>query len=84
MGLFKRCKHTGRTRDRCGDPWWGSFQHHGTLYRVSLSKWANEDIASKQQAQAIYERFRKAVRDGQIRSEENRQQRPITFDELVS
>ena len=62
MGLFKRCKHTQRNRDRCADLWWGAFQHQGTLHRVSLSKWANEDIQSKQQAQTIYERFRQAVR----------------------
>lgn len=44
MGLFKRCAHAGRNRDRCDHGWWGAFQHNGHLYRVSLSKWANEEI----------------------------------------
>jgi hypothetical protein len=64
MGLYKRCQHKGRYRDRCEHEWHGSFQHLATLHRTSLSKWANEDITSKQQAQAIYERYRQAVRDG--------------------
>src|SRR5438093_12640769 len=55
MGLYKRCQHKGRSRDRCEHEWHGSFQHQSTLHRTSLSKWANEDIKSKQQAQTIYE-----------------------------
>jgi integrase len=83
MGLFKRCKHSGRNRDRCEHAWWGSFQHLGSLHRASLAKWANGDIKTKQQAQVVYERFRQAVRDGRVSSAENRNDDPITFDQLA-
>ena len=83
MGLFKRCKHKGRNQDRCDHAWWGSFQHEGMLHRVSLSKWTNEDIHSKQQAQAIYDRFRQAVREGRVSPEEDRRDALLTFDKLA-
>ena len=83
MGLYKRCQHKGRRRDRCEHEWRGSFQHQASLYRTSLSKWANEDIKSKQQAQAIYERYRRAVRDGRVSRIEDRRDVPRTFDELA-
>ena len=83
MGLFKRCRHKGRNQDRCDHAWWGSFQHEGTLHRVSLSKWTNEDIHSKQQAQAIYDRFRQAVREGRVSPEEDRRDALLTFDKLA-
>jgi hypothetical protein len=72
MGLYKRCQHKGRGRDRCEYEWHGSFQHRATLHRTSLSKWSNEDIKSKQRAQAIYERYRQAVRDGHVSAAEER------------
>src|SRR5260370_15905294 len=83
MGLFKRCKHTGRNRDRCEHAWWGSFQHLGSLHRASLAKWANGDIKTKQQAQVVYERFRQAVRDGRVSSARDHNDDPITFDRLA-
>lgn len=58
MGLFKRCPHKGRNRDRCGDPWWGSFKGH----RVSLAQWTNRDINTKDEAQAALDELRAAVR----------------------
>ena len=83
MGLFKRCEHSGRNRDRCIHAWWGAFQHRGRLYRVSLVKWTNEDIKTKQQAQAIYDRFRQAVREGRVSAEEDRRERSLTFNQLA-
>jgi integrase len=83
MGLFKRCNHAGRNRDRCEHVWWGSFQHRGTLHRVSLGSWANEEIKSKQQAQVIYERFRQAVRDGRVTVAEDDRQAPVSFNQLA-
>lgn len=59
MGLFKRCHHRGRHRDRCECPIWASFRG----YRVSLSKWADEDVTTKGEAEAVEDRFRNAVRD---------------------
>jgi integrase len=83
MGLFKRCEHRGRHRDRCDHPWWGAFQHRGQIYRVSLAQWANEDIKTKQQAQAIYENFRQAVRQGRVRSEADPPGSDSTFNAVV-
>jgi integrase len=81
--LRERCHHKGRSRDRCDHEWHGSFQHQASLHRTSLSRWANEDIKSKQQAQAVYERYRQAVRDGRVSRTEDRRDGPGTFDELA-
>jgi len=83
VGLFKRCRHKGRNQDRCDHAWWGSFQHEGTLHRVSLSKWTNEDFHTKQQARAIYDWFRQAVREGRVSPEEERLDALLTFDKLA-
>lgn len=64
MGLYKLCKHKGRVRDRCEHPWWGSFQHRGVLHRVSLGRWANEDVRSKEQANGVLDRMKEKVRAG--------------------
>ena len=82
MGLFKRCDHKGRNRDRCAHPWWGSFKHGGVLHRVPLSKWADEDIKTKQHAEVVYERFRQAARDGRVATA-TETQGPLTFDQLA-
>jgi integrase len=58
MGLYKRCVHKGRNRDRCGDPWWGSFRGQ----RVSLAKWTNREIVTKEQADAALGDVRAAIR----------------------
>lgn len=59
MGLFKRCEHKGRNRDRCSDPWWGNFRGH----RVSLAKWADRDVESKGEAEVALDEFKRLVRD---------------------
>ncbi len=58
MGLYKLCDHTGRNRDRCDHPWWGSFRG----VRVSLSKWTDREIGSKAEASAALDELRLAVR----------------------
>jgi integrase len=60
MGLYKICEHTGRTRDRCEHAWWGSFRG----IRVSLPKWANREIHTKAEAQAVLDEVRTAIRAG--------------------
>jgi integrase len=90
MGLYKRCSHTARrardgstepSRDRCACQWWGSFQHRGRLHRVSLAKWANEEIRSKARAKVIFERFRQAVRDGRTLGADG--EGPMTFNRFA-
>jgi hypothetical protein len=66
MGLYKLCEHKGRARDRCGHAWWGSFQYKGRLHRASLSRWADETIHTKSEAEVIFERMKDAARDGRF------------------
>ena len=69
MGLYKLCTHKGRARDRCSHPWWGSFQYKGSLHRASLSRWADEKIRTKSEAEIVLERMKDAVRDGRFDEE---------------
>ena len=82
MGLYKLCKHKGRAMDRCSDPWWGSFQYKGKLYRESLARWANEAVRTKAQADAVFDRMCDAIRSGKFAKRE-RGDSPRTFDELA-
>ena len=60
MGLYKLCEHRGRARDRCDHTWWARFRH----VRVSLEKWANREITTKTEAEAIFDDLKNAVRAG--------------------
>jgi integrase len=86
MGLYKLCKHKGRARDRCEDAWWGSFQHRGRLHRASLEKWANEEIRTKAQAEAVFDRMRDAIRHGTFSPEVSKEpeQGPLSFDRFAA
>jgi hypothetical protein len=50
VGLYELCEHEGRARDRCEHVWWARFRH----VRVSLEKWSNREIATKTEAEAIF------------------------------
>lgn len=60
MGLYKLCQHKGRARDRCSDAWYGCFRGR----RVSLPKWTNRAITTKESADAALDDLRAAVRAG--------------------
>lgn len=60
MGLYKLCEHKGRARDRCEHAWWARFRR----VRVSLEKWSNREIATKTEAETIFDDLKKAVRAG--------------------
>jgi integrase len=81
MSLYRLCSHKGRLRDRCDHAWWGSFRG----VRVSLSKWANRDIALKTDAQAVLEDLRAAIRAGTFdpRGQVVREITPMTFRECA-
>src|SRR5206468_3034450 len=65
MAIYKRCAHRGRERDRCADPWYGSYKIPGRpRARVSLAKWAGDEIATKGQAVAAFDDLKAAVRAG--------------------
>ena len=70
MGLYKLCKHKGRSRDRCSDPWWGSFQYKGRLYRESLARWADQPVPTKAVADAVFDRMRDSIREGRFQQRE--------------
>jgi hypothetical protein len=81
MGLYKICEHKGRMRDRCEHAWWGSFRG----IRVSLPKWANRDIRTKAEAQAVLDEMRTAIREGTFdaRGLAPREVSPMTFREFA-
>jgi len=65
MGIYKRCSHRARERDRCADLWYGSYKLPGRpRAKVSLSKWAGVEITTKGQAQAAFDDLKAAVRAG--------------------
>jgi hypothetical protein len=61
----RRTRPDSRMRDRCEHAWWGSFRG----VRVSPSKWANRDIHSKAEAQAVLDQVRTAIRQGTFEPE---------------
>jgi len=60
MGLFKICHHKGRARERCDCPWWGTFRGN----KVSLQKWTDRDIATKDDAEAALSELKATIRAG--------------------
>ena len=88
MGIYKRCCHRGRERDRCADPWYGSYKlPRRSRAKVSLSKWTGEDITTKGQAQAAFDDLKAAVRTGRFdrrgRGVTAAQAAAMTFSKLV-
>src|SRR5262245_40264364 len=82
MGLCKLCEHKGRARDRCEHAWWARFRQ----VRVSLEKWSNREIATKTEAEAIFDDLKKAVRAGTFerrRSEPECQTTALTFRQFA-
>jgi len=58
VGLYKICDHKGRARERCDCAWWGCFRGR----RVSLPKWTNRDIATKDLADTALSDLKAAIR----------------------
>jgi integrase len=82
VGLYKLCEHKGRTRDRCDHAWWARFRH----VRVSLEKWSNREIATKTEAEAVFDDLKKAVRAGTYekrRAEPERKTTALTFRQFA-
>jgi hypothetical protein len=83
VGLYKLCGHKGRARDRCEHVWWARFRH----VRVSLEKWANEDINTKTRAEEVFDRLKDAVRTGVFDKrgvEVPHEAAPLTFREFAA
>ncbi len=82
MGLYKLCDHQGRARDRCEHAWWARSRH----VRISLNKWANRELKTKTEAEAVLDDLRKAVRAGTYDTrgiEPPRVGAPLTFRQLA-
>ena len=88
MGIYKRCEHRGRERDRCAHPWYGTYQLRGQRrVRVSLARWSGEKVDSKGEAQKVFDDVKAAVRAGTfdpygrgiVRSADE----PMTFAQLA-
>lgn len=77
MGLYKLCKHRGTARNKCKDAWWGSFQYKGKLQRASLGRWADQNVETKAQADAVFGRMKEAIRAGHFQPRE--QESDLTF-----
>jgi len=65
MGIYKRCSHRVRERDRCSHPWYASYKLAGCpRAKVALAKWIGEEVVTKGQAQAAFDDLKAAVRAG--------------------
>lgn len=65
MGIYKRCNHGRRERDRCPDPWYASFTVAGCpRVRVALAKWSGSEVETKGQALTAFDDLKTAVRSG--------------------
>jgi integrase len=88
MAIYKRCRHRGRERDRCPDPWYASFKlPRRSRVRVALAKWSREDVETKGKAQSVFDEIKAAVRAGtfQARGREfvATPDSPMTFAQLA-
>lgn len=65
MGIYKRCEHRGRDRDRCAHPWYGTYKFPGRpRARVALEKWSSTEVKTKGQAQEVFDDMKTAIRAG--------------------
>lgn len=65
MGIYKRCSHGRRERERCSDPWYASFKLSGQpRVRVALAKWSGTEVETKGLALAAFDDLKTAVRTG--------------------
>ncbi len=62
MGLYKICDHGTAAKKRCDHAWWGSFRGQ----RVSLPKWTNRAIRTKEDADAALDDLKAAIRAGTL------------------
>lgn len=81
MGIYKRCAHVGKERDRCEDPWYGSYLLRGhPRAKVSLAKWAGRDVRTKTEANTAFDELKAEVRAGRFSPAGLNVSRPTTPD----
>jgi len=91
MGIYKRCEHKGKDRDRCDHEWYASYQLRGhPRARVSLPKWAGRTVTTKTHAQQAYDDLKAEIRAGRFTplglavSRPPTPDGPLTFRWLIS
>lgn len=83
MGIYKRCEHTGKDRDRCADPWYASYLVAGfPRARVALAKWTGRTIRTKTEAQAAFDELKVEVRAGRFSAAGLHLTRPATVENV--
>jgi integrase len=90
MGIYKRCPHKGRDRDRCDDPWYASYVlRDRPRARVALAKWTGRDVRTKTDALKAFDDLKTEIRagryspDGLNVSRPNADAPPATFAYLL-
>lgn len=90
MGIYKRCPHKGRDRDRCDDEWYGSYSlRNRPRARVSLAKWTGRDVRTKTEALQAFDDLKTEIRAGRFSpdglnvSRPNANSAPATFAYLL-
>lgn len=79
MGIYKRCAHTGKDRDRCDDPWYGAYLLRGQpRAKVALAKWAGREVRTKTDANAAFLDLQAEVRAGRFSPLGLNVSRPVT------
>lgn len=67
MGIYKRCHHSGKERDRCADPWHASYALKGhPRVRVSLTQWTGRELRTKTEANVAFEELKAEIRAGRF------------------
>ena len=89
MGIYKRCEHRSRERDRCAHPWYGTYKLGGRRRaRVALEKWSGEEVETKGQAQKVFDELKAEVRAGTFdpagRGVVTSKDAPMTFAQLAT
>jgi len=67
-GLFKKCRHL--SWDGCGCPWWGRYKRQ----RVSLKKWSDRFLPTKDAARVVLRRMMAEIDAGRF---DRRGERPV-------
>lgn len=81
MGIYKRCDHKGKDRDRCEHEWYASYLLRGyPRAKVSLSKWTGRTIRTKTEANAAFDDLKADVRAGRFTIAGHNVAQPATPD----
>lgn len=85
MGIYKRCPHKGRDRDRCDHKWYASYSlRKQPRERVALDKWTGRTVRTRTEALAAYDDLKAEIRAGRFSPVGLNVSRPATPDGPVT